>query len=271
MHVKDLFLHHPDQGPCNFHSWSKHGNWKPFCYPRDEDKKNSVWDKPREITRYPARAYEIVYWENNPLEADTILWVWKSESYFNDFLTNSGKWSGVKWGAIGIAVYENYACAWFGEATDPEGPVVVCGIPSKAPVSDSVKKVPKPHVSPKPIVKKIPDSLNKPKSAPSLKTGAMIPGSMDTISGKPSIKNDSLASQNITYFIIVKTNLPRTTAEKLLVNLKAEGYPDARILEKDNKIRISVFESAERTKVLGKLKEVKKTYKDAWLLKVIRN
>jgi len=25
---------------------------EPFCYPKDENKKNSVWDKPRELTKY---------------------------------------------------------------------------------------------------------------------------------------------------------------------------------------------------------------------------
>ncbi len=49
-HVRDLFFHHPDQDPCNFHSWSDKGPWKAFCYPRDENKKNSVWDIPKEIT-----------------------------------------------------------------------------------------------------------------------------------------------------------------------------------------------------------------------------
>ena len=139
LHAKDLYLNHPNQGSCNFHSWSNKGFWIPFCYPKDETKKNSVWDKPRELTKYPSRAYEIVYWENNPLIKDTIIMVWKTEDYFNSFLLNTGKWQGKTWNAIGIAVFENYACAWFGESSDPEGEVFVCGSKPEEHLKDSIK------------------------------------------------------------------------------------------------------------------------------------
>ena len=136
-HAKDLYVNHPDQGDCNFHSWSDKGSWSPFCYPADEDKKRSVWDKPRELTPYPAKGYEIVFWENAPSPNDSIIAFWQSISYFNNFLKNSGKWEGKKWNAIGIGKYETYACAWFGEVADPEGPPTVCGqasIAATAPV-----------------------------------------------------------------------------------------------------------------------------------------
>ena len=148
LHAKDLFLHHPDQGSCNFHSWSNKGFWLPFCYPKDENKKNSVWEKPRELTKYPSRANEIVYWENNPLVKDTIIMVWKTEEYFNSFLLNTGKWQGKTWNAVGIAVYENYACAWFGEAADPEGAAIVCGSKPVTPAKDTIKAVVKPVARP---------------------------------------------------------------------------------------------------------------------------
>src|ERR1035437_4201732 len=82
-HVSDLFFHHPDQGSCNAHSWSDKGSWKPFCYPRDENKKNSVWDKAKELTKYKGKGYEIVYWENNAVVIDSIIAFWKSMDYFN--------------------------------------------------------------------------------------------------------------------------------------------------------------------------------------------
>jgi len=248
LHLKDLFLHHPDQGTCNFHSWSVHGPWKPFCYPKDENKMNSVWDKPGELTRYPSKAYEIVYWENNPVEIDTILSVWKTEPWFNDFLTNSGKWKETHWGAIGIGIYENYACAWFGEASDPEGAAFICGEIPKTPVPDVPKTVVPVAAGTKAGIKKSP---NRP----------------DTIAGKTTGKNDSVSKNSITYYIIVKTSIPRKDADKLVVKLKAEGFPAATILEKNGKIRISVYTSNNRTDALTKLRDVKKTFKDAWLLK----
>ncbi len=233
LHAKDLYFNHPDQGSCNFHSWSGKGKWAPFCYPRDENKKNSVWDKARELTKYPSKAYEIVYWENNPLVKDTIIMVWKVEEYFSNFLLNSGKWSGKTWNAIGIAVYENYACAWFGEVSDPEGEAYICGSKPPRHTSDTLKPTVKPNV-PVPVL-----PLPKPP--------------IDSISG--------------TYYIIIKTNLSADAANKLVSTLKGTEYPLARMLEKDGKVRVSAFESTDKPAVMTKLKEVKKVYKDAWLLK----
>jgi len=248
LHLKDLFFHPPDQGNCNFHSWSSHGPWKPFCYPADENKMNSVWDKPAELTRYPSKAYEIVYWENNPVVIDTVLSVWKTEPWFNNFLTNSGKWQETHWGALGIGIYENYACAWFGEAPDPEGPVYVCGEVPKPSISDSSIKVAPATAAKKTEIKK-------------------ATAVSDTVAGKTSARSDSVSKPSIIYYIIVKTSIPKKDAEKLVEKLKANGFPGASILTKNGKLRVSVFTSADRSTALEKLREVKKTYKDAWLLK----
>lgn len=270
VHTKDLFLNHPDQGTCNFHSWSNKGSWLPFCYPKDENKKNSVWDKPRELTKYPSKAYEIVYWENNPLVTDTIIMVWKTEDYFNSFLLNTGKWLGKPWNAIGIAVYENYACAWFGEVTDPEGDIWVCGNEPVKPAKDTVQTVVKPKAKP-PL---------KPKKP---KTGKTVVPKADSLAAKPadSLPQKSLEPQvankqsstnpkdsaSVTYYIIIKTSLPLVAAGKLAATLKAGEYPNAKVLEANNKIMVSVFESSDKITAVARLKEVKKVYKDAWLLK----
>ncbi|MCX6307067.1 MAG: CAP domain-containing protein [Bacteroidetes bacterium] len=270
LHAKDLFLNHPDQGACNFHSWSGKGSWTPFCYPKDETKKSSVWDKPRELTRYPSKAYEIVYWENNPLIRDTIIMVWKTEAYFNNFLLNTGKWAGKTWNALGIAVYENYACAWFGEVPDPEGETYVCGSPPVKQVNDTVKPAIKPVIPP-PLKPKKP----KPGKAILLKGDSLAKKAPDTLTAKfadsvperkvtPALPKDSATA---TYFIIVKTNLSREAADKLVGVLRLGEYPGAMVQEKDGKLRVSVFESPDKTLVMTKLKEVKKTYRDAWLLK----
>jgi hypothetical protein len=152
-HVRDLFFNRPDQGACNFHSWSDKGQWKPFCYPRDEKKNSSVWDKPKEISPYNSKGYEIVYWENNAATIDSILPFWISIDYFNSFMISAGKWLGKNWQAIGIGIYENYAAAWFGEIPDPEGEPWTCGEePAKKTVipaskADSARPLPKPAVN----------------------------------------------------------------------------------------------------------------------------
>jgi hypothetical protein len=147
-------------------------------------------------------------------------------------LLNTGKWQGKTWNAIGIAVYENYACAWFGEAKDPEGNAVPCGTNPAMPASEPTAP-----------------AATKPS-----------PATSETKTSTPD-------SVPVTYFIIVKTNLTREASEKLVATLKAGSYPGARVLEKDGKLRVSVFESHDRNEVTSKLREVKKTYKDAWMLK----
>ncbi|MEI6174079.1 MAG: CAP domain-containing protein [Bacteroidota bacterium] len=248
LHAKDLFAHHPDQGACNFHSWSNKGFWAPFCYPKDENKKNSVWDKPRELTKYASRGYEIVYWENNPLVTDTVMMVWKTEEYFNSFLLNTGKWQGKPWNAIGIAVYENYACAWFGEVQDPEGAATVCGAAPEPPKKDTLTQPVKPVK--KPVVE-------------TKKGKAVTPDAN---------RNDTLVKKvndttSVVYYIIVNTLLPKDKANQLANSLKEKGYPDAKLIEKNGKLRVSIMESPDKTAMMGKLKEVKKIYRDAWILK----
>jgi hypothetical protein len=243
LHARDLMLNNPDQGSCNFHSWSNRGSWIPFCYPRDENKKSSVWDKPREITKYPAKAYEIVYWENTQMVEDSIMMVWKTEEYFNSFLLNSGKWEGQNWNAIGISIFESYVCAWFGTANDPEGPAYVCGTKIEQPASkDSVKPAP---VNKKPAAQQV------------------SPGKMDPITDSTSVP----PTQSGSWYIIVKTNLSPESAAKLAEELRIQDYPDARVFETNGKIRVSVFGPSDKATATKKLRDVKLRYKDAWLLK----
>lgn len=243
MHAKDLFLNHPDQNSqCNSHSWSAKGFWKPFCYPRDESKKSSVWDKPKELTRYKGKGYEIVYWENNVTVIDSIIAFWKSMDYFNSFLMNTGKWKGKQWNAIGISIYENYAAAWFGEIPDQEPVPVICGT---VPVPDPVKKI----VAP--VVIKDPDK----------KDAAVIKPH------EPQAKPEVLKVPSGRYYLVVRSQSPRTEMVKALEDLKSQGYQEAKLLEKDHKLRLSVQDYKEKSSADSALREIKKTMKDAWMLK----
>ncbi len=232
-HVKDLYFNHPDAEPCNFHSWSDKGTWKPFCYPRDENKKNSVWDKPKELTNYKGKGYEIVYWENNAVIIDSIIAFWKSIPYFNSFLTNTGRWQGKKWNAIGIGIYENYACAWFGELADTEEPPFVCGQhPESQKPADKVIPPPSP--------------------------GSQKPEPTPLQVSKPS---------GGTFYIIVKSQHPMGEMKSALEDLKSQGYRDAKILEKEDKVRLSIMEFKVKASADSALREIRKNYKDAWILK----
>lgn len=244
-HVKDLFFNHPDQDPCNFHSWSDKGPWKAFCYPRDENKKNSVWDKPKEITGYKGKGYEIVYWENSNADIDSVFNLWRSVGYFNSFLMNTGKWQGTKWEAIGIGVYENYACAWFGQQPDPNGAPLMVG---ESPARKEAADAPKPKETVKPEMK-TENVVVREEPAPALSTA------------------NAAATGTITFNIIIRSNVPLKDTTKFIKLYSEKGFTDIRCLEKDGKARISVFESRNRAEATAKLKEIKSKYRDAWLLK----
>lgn len=235
-HVRDLFFHQPDKEPCNFHSWSDKGLWKPFCYPGDENKKNSVWDKPKELTGYPSKGFEIVYWENDSVVIDSVISFWRAFDYFNSFLMNTGKWEGRSWNAIGIGICQNYAAAWFGEVHDPEGAPLICG-----------------HSPPEQMagpVQPLTDDVNK----------AAVPKTVTDSSAGPAITTGH-------YYIIVRSQLPEIDAEKEVQKLLARGYSHARVLKSREKVRVSMFDTGDRTEALRYLKEAKGIYPDAWLFR----
>lgn len=236
-HVKDLFFHHPDTGPCNFHSWSDKGPWKPFCYPEDEDKKNSVWDKPKEVSGYPGKGFEIVYWENSAVVIDSVIAFWRSFDYFNGFLMNTGKWEGRQWNAIGIGICQNYATAWFGEVADPAGIPYICG-----------EKPPDPTVG-----------------SSSGKTPMVTPPVPSAETQKSQVPSTSNVGGH--YYIIVKSQLPLKEAENIVQQLLAKDYKQAKILQNGEKSRVSLFDTADRDEAMHMLREAKTLYKDAWLLK----
>lgn len=249
-HVKDLFFHNPDVDPCNFHSWSDKGPWKPFCYPGDEDKKNSVWDKPKELAGYPGKGFEIVYWENNNVVIDSVIAFWRSFDYFNSFLMNTGKWEGKQWKAIGIGICQNYAAAWFGEVSDTKGVPDVCGQKQARPMQDTTKKA-SPPASAQP--------------ASGLK-GNPVSQTVSSPQGEnPAVTATQAAADH--YYIIVKSQLPLPEAEKVVRQLLDKGFTQARILKNGDKVRVSMYDTADRDESLKLLREAKTIYKDAWLFK----
>jgi hypothetical protein len=258
LHVKDLVTNHPDENGCNAHSWSNRGKWKAFCYPKDENKQNSVWNKPMELTQYKGKAYEIIYWETDETPIDSIMMMWKSVDYFNNFLTNTGKWTGRKWNAIGIAVYGNYASAWFGELPDPAGLPRVCGAPEPEPV------VPQPvqDTTKKPPVKEKPSAKTKP--LPKQKTKPVVNDSVPVsppVAPVPVVNKPEVGK----YYIITLSNQPESVMQKALNTAVTKGYPDAKILNGDKK-RLSVAEFRQKAAADSALRVIRKSYKDAWIL-----
>ena len=124
-HVADLVTNRP-QDACegNPHSWSNTGNWTGGCYnPNDQTTWPLMWDKPKEITGYPGRGYEISAWADPAITAGQALALWQQSTPHNNVILNQDTWVDYPWGAIGGWVADGHACAWFGEepGTPPVG------------------------------------------------------------------------------------------------------------------------------------------------------
>ena len=117
-HIKDLILNKPDTGKCNMHSWSANGNWYPVCYTSDHSNAEYARIKAKEIAGYSGYSYEIITRllpSSFKMTAEDALYGFKNSPPHNAAIMNLNNWNDNEWKAIGIAVYANYACVWFGE------------------------------------------------------------------------------------------------------------------------------------------------------------
>ena len=127
-HCYDLVNNKPDIGTlCNAHSWSDKGIWSSCCYTEDHAQSKCMWNKPREMTPYSEIGFEIACGTNDQdfsdfvMTAEYALESWKASQPHNDVILNRGVWADYPFGAIGVAIYKDFACVWFGPAIDAEG------------------------------------------------------------------------------------------------------------------------------------------------------
>lgn len=230
LHVRDLNMTQQSGSECNHHSWSDKGNWIPICYPKEQSRKKSVWDKPKELTRYPSIAYEVVYWENSTALPEMIIENWKTTRQSSELILNQEKWSKNKWKVVGVAVFKGYASAWFGEANDQEGEVRICQTDSVIGIS----------VSPSPTV----------------------------VDNHPvGIDNEVVISKKVGRFYVISGSFNTSKQAKTSLSvLKKKGFSRAKIVENDGKFRVSIddFDSFEAAKA-GR-KKISNQFRDAWIL-----
>jgi hypothetical protein len=118
IHARDLYVNNPDTASCSLNSWSDQGAWTACCHSRYSPNPVCIVNKPKELTKYPGEGHELVYWDSESLQPDTILKVWKSLDPSKELLTNQKKWSYFSWQAMGVGMYKGYACVWVGEKRD---------------------------------------------------------------------------------------------------------------------------------------------------------
>lgn len=229
LHVRDLMINRPDTAKgCNMHSWSARGSWSAFCFPKEQSRKKSVWDKPREITRYPGQGYEVIYHTSEgDANPDDAMSLWRSVPASQAIILNTGRYLKNKWKVAGVAIYKGYASVWFGEANDPETAVRLCHSDS---VITAIKKVAKPAA-----------------------TSVLREDVSRTSAGR--------------YYLIYGSYNTLAQAKEGQQRLLNDGFPDVKILEKDGRFRTSIGDYATQEEAKTARKKLPAKYKEAWILR----
>lgn len=117
-HVQDLGVNQPanDKG-CNLHSWSAKGEWTPCCYDGSKAAARCMWNKPKEIAKYPSNGYEISARNPAGMTPESAISQWQDSPAHHVIMINQGIWT-QPWGAFGVAVEGDFAVAWFGYDVD---------------------------------------------------------------------------------------------------------------------------------------------------------
>lgn len=115
IHAKDLMINRPT---CNGHSWSNKGRWKPCCF--SFANAECSWSKPRELTTYNGSGFEITAsispgWS---ITAQQCFDGWLSSPDHYSLIISRYEWGTRPWKAIGIGIYKEYGCIWFGYEED---------------------------------------------------------------------------------------------------------------------------------------------------------
>jgi hypothetical protein len=126
LHVNDLHHNRPDTANCNLHSWSDKGVWAECCYGRDQFNNTCMTSKPRELTSYNGKGYEIAFWENLDAIPEIVLDLWVNSAASREMIINADIWLDKPWKALGIGMHKGYAVAWFGDEDDQEKGVKIC-------------------------------------------------------------------------------------------------------------------------------------------------
>lgn len=119
-HARDLAKNYRGGGDsCNLHSWSQSNVWSGCCYTPDHAQAKCMWQKPRELTGFPAQGYEISAMSTGTLDPDGALQIWQGSPGHHAVILSQGEWGSSPWRSIGAAIYGGFAVAWF--AHEPDG------------------------------------------------------------------------------------------------------------------------------------------------------
>lgn len=80
-----------------------------------------MWNKPRELTGFPALGYEVSAMSTGSLDAETALQIWQGSPAHHAVILSQGDWASKPWRSIGAAIYGGFAVAWFAQEPDGAG------------------------------------------------------------------------------------------------------------------------------------------------------
>lgn len=118
LHVNDLQNNNPDTSICNLSSWSDQGEWTPCCYTKYLYNPDCMWDKPKELTPFNYRGYELVTFFEEDFNTDSIINLWSDSKETLDMILTRANYANKKWICAGIGISENYIALWFGQRRD---------------------------------------------------------------------------------------------------------------------------------------------------------
>ncbi len=104
------------------HSWvgCKYKGSNPKTY-------GCMQDMPKKLTGYPGRGFECAFAQyGSKFSAADVLQGWKESRPHNNVILNRDVWRQLKWEAVGVSIYGNYAAIWFGDEDDPKGTPDLC-------------------------------------------------------------------------------------------------------------------------------------------------
>lgn len=239
LHIADLIHNKPDTSTCSFHSWSNKGNWQDCCFTKESKDKLCMQNKPTELTNYPGKGYEVVYWESREASAQKAMDQWKETCAAISIIQNTKEWQNINWKAIGVGIDGGFAVIWLGEESDPETTVKVCG--GQLEISQPVAKV---------------ENEVKPVNPTQISVE------------NPANSNDNLTvSEGTGRFYLIFGNY-KTIQEAKSVALKyiKDGFPQAKVISKDNKFRISLADFSSKESAATGKKELPEKFKEAWIM-----
>lgn len=125
-HVVDLETNRPDTSICNSSSWSDKGNWTPCCHNSYVHNPDCMWDKPKELTPYPYRGYELVTYFEDEFNNDSIISLWSDSRDVLDMILTRGSYEKKNWICGGVSIGNNYVSLWFGQRRDVQKSPILC-------------------------------------------------------------------------------------------------------------------------------------------------